>query len=99
VFHDVRAAVEKALRTWPDKTQQAIADQVGCSQQYVARLKDQFTTSSKLPEAPATVTGKDGKTYPTRKPRQKPEPEPDDEVGHCGSGGVFYRLRQQGEAG
>ena len=67
---DVRHAVELALRTWPEKTQQAIADQVGCHLSYVARIKGEFSTSRKL-DAPATVTGKDGKVYPTTKPRKE----------------------------
>ena len=67
---DLRHAVAIALKTRPDKTQQAIADQVGCSQQYVCRIKDEFTTSGKL-ETQETVTGKDGKEYPTRKPHKK----------------------------
>lgn len=64
---DVKHAVELALRTWPEKTQQAIAEQVGCSQGYIAKVKGQFIPMNNLTEAPATVTGKDGKTYPTTK--------------------------------
>ena len=67
---DKRKAVAMALREWPDKTQQAIADQVGCSQPFVHKVKEQFITSNKL-ETPDTVTGKDGKEYPTRKPHKK----------------------------
>jgi hypothetical protein len=48
---------------------------VGCSIGYVNKMKSELFTSEKLPDAPATVTGKDGKTYPTRKPRPKPEPQ------------------------
>lgn len=54
----------RALRPCPEKTQQAIADQVGCAQSFVAKTKSQFITSDKQPDAPATVTGKDGKVYP-----------------------------------
>ncbi len=68
---DVRHAVELALRTWPRKTQQAIAEQVGCNDGYVCRIKAQLLTSKELPDAPATVTGKDGKVYPTSKPRKE----------------------------
>lgn len=63
---DVKHAVELALRTWPEKTQQAIAEQVGCGQQRVSEIRRQFTESGELP---TTVTGKDGKTYPTTKTR------------------------------
>lgn len=64
---DVKHAVELALRTWPEKTQQAIADQVGCGQQFVSTVKREFTHMRELTETPATVTGRDGKTYPTTK--------------------------------
>ncbi len=61
-----------ALKTWPDKTQQAIAEQVGCSQQYVGRIQDELTTSCKL-DIPATRTGADGKERPTTYQRSEPE--------------------------
>ena len=64
---DVKHAVELALRTWPEKTQQAIAEQVGCAQSFVAKTKSQFITGDKPEPMPATVTGRDGKTYPTTK--------------------------------
>jgi hypothetical protein len=64
---DVKHAVELALRTWPGRSQVEIAAQVGCAQQYVSRLKAEFTTCGELTEQPATVTGRDGKTYPTTK--------------------------------
>ena len=61
---DVKHAVELALRTWPEKTQQAIAEQVGCSQKHVCIIKSQFIPRYELP---TEVTGRDGKTYPTTK--------------------------------
>lgn len=73
---DIKHAVELALRTWPGKTQREIAAQVGCDQAHVSRLKEQFMSSHKLPDAPATVTGRDGKIYPTTKPRKKVEQVP-----------------------
>ncbi len=73
---DVRHAVEVALRAWPDRTQQAIADQVGCSQQYVGKVQSELTTSSKL-TPPATRTGADGKQYPTSYRKNEPT-DPDD---------------------
>lgn len=67
---DVRHAVELALRTWPEKTQREIAAQVGCSLGSVATIKGQLFSREQLPDAPATVTGKDGKVYPTSKPNR-----------------------------
>jgi len=61
---DVRKAVEVALREWPNKSQQEIAEQVGCNVAYVNRIKQELFTSKKL-TLPATRTGKDGKSYPT----------------------------------
>jgi len=66
----VRHAVELALRTWPKKTQREIAAQVGCDFGYVSKIKGGLLTSQQL-DAPTTVTGKDGKTYPTSKPRKQ----------------------------
>lgn len=72
---DVRHAVLLALMTWPEYTQEKIAQQVGCARSMIAYYKIQFVESDKLNPL-STVTGKDGKQYPTRKPRQpKPEPE------------------------
>ena len=61
---DIRRAVEIALREWPNKSQQEIAEQVGCNVAYVNRIKQELFTSKKL-TLPATRTGKDGKSYPT----------------------------------
>ena len=61
---DVKKAVEVALREWPNKFQQEIAEQVGCNVAYVNRIKQELFTSKKL-TLPATRTGKDGKSYPT----------------------------------
>lgn len=76
---DVRRAVELALSHFPNKTQQQIAEHVRCTQGYVAKTKDQFIPRNKLAEAPATVIGKDGKTYPTTKtkaPKMEAEAKP-----------------------
>lgn len=62
---DKRMAIEIALCKFPDKTQEQIAAHVGCSQQYVARMQAELTTSSKL-TIPATRKGKDGKSRPTK---------------------------------
>jgi hypothetical protein len=67
---DVKHAVLLALKTWPEKTLREIGGQIGCSFTYVGVVKRELYTSAQLPDAPATVTGRDGKTYPTSKPRQ-----------------------------
>ena len=61
---DLRKAVALALQTWPDKTQQAIADQVGCSLGLVNKTKQQLFTDEKL-TIPETRVGADGKERPT----------------------------------
>lgn len=73
---DVRHAVLLALKTWPDKSQREIAVQVGCSQAWVNSLKQQVISTDHLPDAPATVTGKDGKQYPASKSRSAREDSP-----------------------
>ena len=55
---DIKHAVLLALRTWPGKTQTDIAQQVGCALSTVNYHKQQLFESEKLPDAPATVTGK-----------------------------------------
>lgn len=70
---DKRKAIELALAKFPDKTQEAIAAHVGCSQQYVAKVQSELTTSGKL-KAPATRKGKDGKSRKTSYKKREPEP-------------------------
>lgn len=73
---DKRRAIELALTHFPDRTQAQIAEQIGCSQQYVTKVQGQLTTSSKL-TLPPTRKGADGKEYPTtRAPRTIPPPPP-----------------------
>ena len=82
---DVCFAVEKALETWPLKTQQAIADHVGCSQGMVGYVKKQLINVDKLPEQPPTRVGKDGKERPTtykKRQREETEAEEPDETPH-----------------
>ena len=55
---DKRHAVELAYRAWPDLSQARIAGQVGCSQQYVSKVRAQLTTSCELPDR---VVGIDGR--------------------------------------
>ena len=51
---DIRHAVEVGLNTWPDKTQQEIAEQVGCNRSYLVRIQDELVTSNKLTLSPRT---------------------------------------------
>ena len=81
---DKRYSVSLALATFPEKTQQEIADHVGCTQQYVAKVQSELTTSCKL-KIPEKRTGKDGKEYKTsyakrQTPEPAPAPEPEPEV-------------------
>lgn len=61
---DVRHAVEAALRAFPERTQQAVAEQVGCCRVYVLKIQEQLVTSNKL-TIPQTRIGADGKSRPT----------------------------------
>jgi transposase len=55
------------VKAWPEKSTREIAEQIGCSQTWVQRIKEpEVSTSTHLPE----VTGKDGKTYPAKKGQQ-----------------------------
>jgi ParB-like chromosome segregation protein Spo0J len=82
---DVRHAVERALVMWPDRTQQAIADQVGCSQRHVGRIQDELRHLSKL-NVPATRKGVDGKSRPTSyaKPTRRPTTMEEEEEMYLG---------------
>lgn len=64
---DVRHAIEIALITWPDRSGKQLSEQIGCSQRYVATVRDQVRATANLPDR---VTGKDGKTYPARRPKE-----------------------------
>ena len=61
--NDKKHAIELALKTWPERSQHKIADQIGCSQQFVSRVRAQVTTGCHLPDR---VTGRDGKSYRAR---------------------------------
>lgn len=63
---DVKHAVELALRTWPEKTQQAIAEQVGCSQGYVSQRKADVIASNNV-DFPTARTDSLGRNQPTTK--------------------------------
>jgi hypothetical protein len=60
---DKARAITIALKLFPDKTQEDIASQVGCSQGRVAQVKGELISVNKLPPPPPRK-GKDKKTYP-----------------------------------
>lgn len=76
---DVRRAVIMVLGAFPKKSTTSIAEAVGCTQQYVSKIKNQVTTSCNLKESESTkVEGKDGKMYKARKkPKSKSKAKPD----------------------
>ena len=65
----VKRSVELALHTWPHKSQQEIAAQVGCNVSTVCRVKDNLP----MQNIPPTRTDSLGRTrptsYATRRPR------------------------------
>ena len=68
---DVRRAIIMVLEVFPNKSTTVIAEAVGCTRQYVVKIKSQLTTSCQLTE-PAMVEGKDGKMYKAKK-NKKPK--------------------------
>ena len=63
---DKRHAIEVALATWPDLSQVRLARQIGCSHQYVGKIRGQVATRRNLPQR---VVGVDGKSYPAKQTR------------------------------
>lgn len=72
---DKRHAINLALLAWPDRSANQLAEQIGVSQSSVQRAKEQLMRTHNLPDR---VTGKDGKSYPTRhkEPSAPQAPEP-----------------------
>ena len=58
---DKKHAIELALEAWPERSQRRIAEQIGCTHQYVSKVRGQVATSCHLPER---TVGTDGKSYP-----------------------------------
>lgn len=54
---DKKHAVLLALQTWPERSGNQIAEQVGCDVRCVARLKDEFKQNGTCPNLPDRVTG------------------------------------------
>jgi hypothetical protein len=65
----MRAA--EAIRANPDKSNRMIAEEIGADEKTVRRARADYA-------APATITGRDGKTYPATKSQEEPtmRPEP-----------------------
>lgn len=71
---DKRHAIVLALQTWPERSGREIAEQVGCANTYVSRIREEVCTRAHLPDR---VTGRDGKRYPaTRTTRQTSDAPP-----------------------
>ncbi len=70
---DKRHAIVLALQMWPERSQNEIAEQIGCSQRHVSTVRAEVRTTSNLPDR---VTGKDGKSYPASRPSRQPAPGP-----------------------
>lgn len=97
---DKRNAVEVALEEWPDRANTVIADICKVSIESVRRIRGQLTESGKL-ERSDTVTGRDGKQYPSqiqRQPRGKTE-GPSSESSGGGGGGVGRPGKGKGDFG
>lgn len=69
---DKRHAILLALQTWPERSINQIAAQIGVNQRYASGIKSEVSATTNLP---SRVTGKDGKSYPASRPvRQEPSP-------------------------
>ena len=62
---DKRHAVQLAYRAWPDLSQVRIAAHVGCTRQYVGKVRAQLETSFMLLDR---VVGRDGRSRPATRP-------------------------------
>lgn len=93
---DKRNAVEIALEEWPDLANPVIAEICKVSVELVRRTRSQMTQSGRI-QTSDTVTGRDGKSYPSqieRQPRGKTEASSSDRGG--GGGGGFSRGKGGG---
>ena len=73
---DIRRAVEIALREWPNKSQQEIAEQIGCGQGTVAKVKADIIPRNIIPPTRADSMGRTRPTsYAKRKSRLPTTPE------------------------
>ena len=74
---DVKKAIRVAVLQFPDRSTNQLAEQIGCSQRYVAAVKDQVRATATLPDH---VTGKDGKTYPAFRAKEEATVHPQHEA-------------------
>jgi len=101
---DKKHAILLALEMWPDKSSHLIAEQIGCAQSFVLRLKNQVIpsvhlaanpasmeekSSEKPINMPARVTGKDGKRYPAKKKSAMTKDEKVEKIGELSAKGFI----------
>lgn len=97
---DKRNAVEIALEEWPDLANPVIADMCRVSAELVRRCRAQMAQLGKIDQS-GTVTGRDGKEYPSRierQPRGTTEGSSRDE-GSSGGGGFKKGKAEAGAMG
>ncbi len=85
---DKRNAVEIALEEWTDRANPVIAGICRVSVEFVRRTRAGLAQSGRLAQ-PGTVTGRDGKEYPSKmehQPREKTEGSSSDESPGAGAG-------------
>jgi len=95
---DKRNAVEIALEEWADLSNNVIAELCKVSPDLVRRCRAEMEKLERI-DRPKTVTGRDGKQYPTaieREPRGKTEKRSSDKGG---GGGGFGGGKGKGEPG
>ena len=68
---DKRRAIQIAYKAWPDVSQREIAAHVGCTHQYVGKVREQLATSCQLPDR---VVGRDGRERPATRPSKNRQP-------------------------
>ncbi len=61
---DKKHAIEMAIATWPERSMNHIAEQLGCSRKWAQDVREQVATTRLLP---SRVEGRDGKTYPAKR--------------------------------
>lgn len=98
---DKRNAVEIALEEWTDLANPVLAEICKVSVELVRRCRQEMTQSQRI-SAPGSVTGRDGKSYPTqieREPRGKTEKSSSDGEGGGGGGGGGGFSKGKGDPG
>lgn len=97
---DKRHAIVLALQAWPERSQRQIAEQIGCDQAWVSKVRGEVMTTHQLP---SHVTGRDGKRYPATRPSGRPTPAPAPAAAaprtRAAQAAHVARLRQMAEEG